>query len=120
MISSDTIGIALYVRNKRPACPAPDQAKRVLLYVHGATYPAHTAFDLPLGATPVDFAYRVHTGVGHRTRGALVNGQIVPLDHKLATGDRVEILTHKKEQPSRDWLSPQSGFLASPRNRARG
>ena len=75
--------------------------------------PGGDVFDLPLGATPVDFAYRVHTGVGHRTRGALVNGQIVPLDHKLATGDRVEILTHKKEQPSRDWLNPQLGYVVT-------
>ncbi|MBK9757434.1 MAG: bifunctional (p)ppGpp synthetase/guanosine-3',5'-bis(diphosphate) 3'-pyrophosphohydrolase [Nannocystis sp.] len=75
--------------------------------------PGGDVFDLPLGATPVDFAYRVHTNVGHRCRGALVNGQIVPLDHKLATGDRVEILTHKKEQPSRDWLSPQLGYVVT-------
>lgn len=75
--------------------------------------PGGDVFDLPLGATPVDFAYRVHTGVGHRTRGALVNGTIVPLDHKLATGDRVEILTHKKEQPSRDWLNPQLGYVVT-------
>jgi GTP pyrophosphokinase len=67
--------------------------------------------DLPVGATPVDFAYRVHTDVGHRCRGALVNGQIVPLDHKLLTGDRVEILTHKNPQPSRDWMSPQLGYV---------
>jgi len=75
--------------------------------------PGGDVIDLPLGATPVDFAYRVHTNVGHRCRGALVNGQIVPLDHKLATGDRVEILTHKTQQPSRDWMNPQLGYVAS-------
>lgn len=75
--------------------------------------PGGDVLDLPLGATPVDFAYRIHTNVGHRTRGALVNGQIVPLDHKLATGDRVEILTHKNPQPSRDWLSPQAGYVVT-------
>jgi GTP pyrophosphokinase len=75
--------------------------------------PGGDVLDLPQGATPVDFAYRVHTSVGHRTRGALVNGTIVPLDHKLATGDRVEILTHKNPQPSRDWLSPQLGYVVS-------
>ena len=75
--------------------------------------PGGDVVDLALGATPVDFAYRIHTNVGHRTRGALVNGQIVPLDHKLATGDRVEILTHKNQQPSRDWLNPQSGYVVT-------
>ncbi len=79
--------------------------------------PAGAVMDMPQGATPVDFAYRVHTDIGHRCRGALVNGQIVPLDHKLATGDRVEILTHKTPQPSRDWLSPQLGYVASSRTR---
>jgi RelA/SpoT family (p)ppGpp synthetase len=67
--------------------------------------------DLPLGATSLDFAYRVHTMVGHRCRGARVNGHIQPLDHQLATGDRVEILTHKEPQPSRDWMNPSFGFL---------
>ncbi|MCB9568192.1 MAG: bifunctional (p)ppGpp synthetase/guanosine-3',5'-bis(diphosphate) 3'-pyrophosphohydrolase [Myxococcales bacterium] len=75
--------------------------------------PQGDVIDLPVGATPVDFAYRVHTSVGHRCRGALVNGSIVPLEHKLQTGDRVEILTHRKPQPSRDWLSPQSGYVQS-------
>ncbi|HGG57799.1 MAG TPA: bifunctional (p)ppGpp synthetase/guanosine-3',5'-bis(diphosphate) 3'-pyrophosphohydrolase, partial [Nannocystis exedens] len=79
--------------------------------------PNGDVIDLPVGATPVDFAYRVHTAVGHRCRGALVNGSIVPLDHKLHTGDRIEILTHKTEQPSRDWLSPQSGYVKSPSTR---
>ncbi len=76
--------------------------------------PGGDVIDLPLGATPVDFAYRVHTNVGHRCRGAMVNGQIVPLDHKLATGDRVEILTQKAQQPSRDWLNPQLGYVVTP------
>jgi GTP pyrophosphokinase len=67
--------------------------------------------DLPLGSTPLDFAYRVHTMVGHRCRGARVNGHIQPLDHQLATGDRVEILTHKEGHPSRDWMNPSFGFL---------
>src|SRR5690606_3985371 len=58
-----------------------------------------------------DFAYRIHTDVGHRARGARVNGVMVPLNHTLATGDRVEILKKKKPEPSRDWLSPHLGYL---------
>ncbi|HQK19558.1 MAG TPA: RelA/SpoT family protein, partial [Polyangiaceae bacterium] len=73
--------------------------------------PAGDIVDLPQGATPLDFAYRIHTMVGHRFRGARVNDQIVPLDYQLKTGDRVEILTHKKPNPSRDWLNPASGTL---------
>jgi len=69
---------------------------------------------MPAGATPLDFAYRVHTMVGHRTRGALVNGQMVPLTHELKTGDRVEILTKKQPEPSRDWLSPHIGYVKTP------
>ncbi|MSP25257.1 MAG: bifunctional (p)ppGpp synthetase/guanosine-3',5'-bis(diphosphate) 3'-pyrophosphohydrolase [Myxococcales bacterium] len=67
--------------------------------------------DLPVGATPLDFAYRIHTSVGNRCRGARVSGHIQPLDYQLKTGDRVEILTQKQEQPSRDWMNPSFGFL---------
>ena len=66
--------------------------------------PKGDVFGLPLGATPVDFAYRVHTEVGHRVVGARVNGRIVPLDFKLRNGDIIEILTGKKDNPSLDWL----------------
>ncbi|MGN6514175.1 MAG: RelA/SpoT family protein [Lysobacteraceae bacterium] len=79
--------------------------------------PRGEVVDLPLGATPLDFAYHVHTEVGHRCRGAKVNGRIVPLDHHLASGDRVEILTAKTGEPKRDWLVVSNGFLASPRSR---
>jgi GTP pyrophosphokinase len=75
--------------------------------------------DLPKGATPVDFAYTLHTGLGHRTRGAKVDGNIVPLKYQLQNGQRVEILTVKQGAPSRDWLSPQLGYLKSARNRAK-
>ena len=73
--------------------------------------------DVPVGGTPLDFAYQVHTDLGHRTRGAKVNGRMVPLDYRLKNSETVEIITAKTSQPSRDWLSAQSGFLASPRHR---
>jgi GTP pyrophosphokinase len=75
--------------------------------------------DVPVGGTPLDFAYQIHTDLGHRTRGAKVNGRMVPLDHGLKNSDVVEIISGKSPQPTRDWLVPQSGFLASPRHRAK-
>ncbi|MHB0925639.1 MAG: RelA/SpoT family protein [Gallionellaceae bacterium] len=81
--------------------------------------PQGKVMDLPKGATPVDFAYTLHTDLGHRTRGAKVDGSIVPLKYKLQNGQRVEILTAKLGAPSRDWLSPQLGFLKSARARAK-
>ena len=81
--------------------------------------PKGQVVDLPPGATPLDFAYHVHTDLGHRCRGARVNGRIVPLTRALANGEVVEILTHKAAAPSRDWLSETSGFLLSPRARAK-
>jgi GTP pyrophosphokinase len=81
--------------------------------------PQGKVLDLPKGATPVDFAYVVHTDLGHRTRGAKIDGSIVPLNTKLQTGQRVEILTTKQGGPSRDWLSPRLGFLQSARARAK-
>ena len=73
--------------------------------------------DVPVGGTPLDFAYQVHTDLGHRTRGAKVNGRMVALNYQLKNSETVEIITAKTGHPSRDWLSPQSGFLASPRHR---
>lgn len=81
--------------------------------------PQGKVIDLPRGATPVDFAYVVHTDLGHRTRGAKIDGSIVPLNTKLQNGQRIEILTTKQGGPSRDWLSPRLGFLQSPRARAK-
>ncbi|MDC6625685.1 TGS domain-containing protein, partial [Leclercia adecarboxylata] len=82
-----------------------------------ALSPKDEVMDLPQGATPLDFAYHVHTMVGHRCRGAKVNGRIVPLTYRLRSGDRVEILTGKEADPRRDWLLASSGFLASNRSR---
>ena len=73
--------------------------------------------ELPQGATPLDFAYTIHTSLGHRCRGAKVDGAMVPLNTPLANGQTVEITTIKEGAPSRDWLNPELGFLAS--NRAR-
>jgi GTP pyrophosphokinase len=84
-----------------------------------ALSPRGEVVDLPRGATPLDFAYNVHTSLGHRCRGARVNGRMVQLDHKLANGDSVEIITAKQPNPSRDWLVPSLGYLASARNRAK-
>ena len=81
--------------------------------------PQGKVIELPKGATPVDFAYMLHTDLGHRTRGAKVDGSIVPLNYKLQNGQRVEILTAKQGGPSRDWLSPRLGFLQSARARAK-
>ncbi|WP_439134150.1 GTP diphosphokinase [Pseudomaricurvus sp.] len=75
--------------------------------------------DFPQGSTPLDFAYRVHTEIGHRCRGAKVNGRIVPLNYALKTADEVEILTGKHESPSRDWMSPALGYLKTGRARAK-
>ncbi|WP_458526343.1 GTP diphosphokinase [Onishia taeanensis] len=75
--------------------------------------------DLPRVATPIDFAYRVHTEIGHRCRGAKVNGRIVPLTYALKTGQQVEILTATKGGPSRDWLNPSVGFVRTSRARAK-
>jgi GTP pyrophosphokinase len=75
--------------------------------------------DLPVGATPLDFAYQVHTDVGHRCRGAKVNGAMVQLTHSLKSGDQVEILTTRSAAPSRDWLNPNLGYLRTSRARAK-
>jgi len=75
--------------------------------------------DLAAGATPLDFAYLIHTEVGHRCRGARVNGRIVPLTYQLKNGDRVEILTAREPRPSRDWLVPRLGYIGTARARAK-
>ncbi len=81
--------------------------------------PKGNIVDLPQGATPLDFAYDIHTEVGHRCRGAKVNGHIVPLTYALKTGEQVEVLTVKEGGPSRDWVSPHLGYLHTSKARSR-
>ena len=81
--------------------------------------PQGKVIDLPRGATPVDFAYAVHTGLGHRCRGAKVDGQMVPLNFRLANGQQVEIVAAKQGGPSRDWLNAELGYVHGNRARAK-
>jgi GTP pyrophosphokinase len=81
--------------------------------------PQAKVVELPVGATPIDFAYHVHTELGHRCRGAKVDGAMVPLNTPLKTGQTVEIIAAKSGGPSRDWLNPELGYLASARSRAK-
>jgi GTP pyrophosphokinase len=81
--------------------------------------PQGDIIDLPTGSTPIDFAYHVHTEIGHRCRGAKVNGKLISLDHILKTGDQVEILTAKRGGPSRDWLNPNLGLVNTQRARSK-
>ncbi|MGB5352062.1 MAG: bifunctional (p)ppGpp synthetase/guanosine-3',5'-bis(diphosphate) 3'-pyrophosphohydrolase [Woeseia sp.] len=82
-----------------------------------AVSPKGDVVEMVAGATPLDFAYHVHTQVGHRCRGAKINGRIVQLTYKIKNGDQVEIITGSAPQPSRDWVNPQLGYLASSRSR---
>src|SRR5438128_687471 len=95
-----------------------EQSKRAVLddtlYV---LTPQGRVIDLPQGATPVDFAYALHTDIGHRCRGAKVNGAIAPLDYRLKNAESVEIITAKAGGPSRDWLNPALGLIKSSRAR---
>ena len=81
--------------------------------------PEGRVIDLPMGATPLDFAYAVHSEVGHRCRGAKVNGHIVQLTYELQNGQQVEILTSKESAPRRDWMIPHLGFVKTSRARNR-
>lgn len=95
--------------------PAPDLFEDQI-YVFT---PMGDIIDLPKGSTPLDFAYHVHSEVGHRCRGAKVNGHMVPLTYPLQTGARIEILTAKQAHPSRDWLNVHAGYLKTARARAK-
>ncbi|MDX1266949.1 MAG: ACT domain-containing protein, partial [Oceanisphaera sp.] len=81
--------------------------------------PKGEVVDLPLGATPLDFAYYVHSQIGHRCIGAKIDGRIVPFTYQLQTGDQVEIITQKQANPNRDWMNPHQGFLRTSRARSK-
>jgi RelA/SpoT family (p)ppGpp synthetase len=81
--------------------------------------PKGDVIDLPTGSTPIDFAYHIHTEVGHRCRGAKVNGKLVSLDYQLQNGDQVSILSAKRGGPSRDWLNPALGYVKTGRARSK-
>lgn len=81
--------------------------------------PEGDVIDLPKGATGLDFAYHIHTQLGHRCKGIKVNGNIAPLTYHLQTGERIEVLTGKEASPSRDWLSPHTGYLTTSKARAK-
>ncbi len=81
--------------------------------------PRGDIIDLPVGSTPIDFAYHVHTEIGHRCRGAKINGKLVTLDYRLKTGDQVQILTAKQGGPSRDWLNTSLGLVKTQRARSK-
>ena len=105
----------------------PDEEPDVLESLRGQIFADHIyaltpkgeVIELPRGATPLDFAYQVHSNLGHRCRGAKVNGRIVPLTYQLGNGEVVEIIAGKHPAPSRDWLAPELGFLASTRSRTK-
>lgn len=81
--------------------------------------PKGDVVDLPLGATAIDFAYHIHTELGHRCRGAKVNGKMVSLDYKLSSGDKIEIIKASKGGPSRDWMNESLGYTGDPRSRSK-
>jgi RelA/SpoT family (p)ppGpp synthetase len=81
--------------------------------------PKGDVIDLPAGSTPIDLAYRIHTEIGHRCRGAKIKGKLVTLDYQLQNGDQVEIVTAKRGGPSRDWLNPHLDFVRTARARTK-
>lgn len=81
--------------------------------------PAGDVIELPDGSTPIDFAYQIHTEIGHRCRGARVNGRMTSLDYRLQSGDKVEIITAKRGGPNRDWMNPSLGYTGNARTRGK-
>lgn len=93
---------------------AENQASHIYVFT-----PKDDVIELPAGSTPIDFAYQVHTSVGHRCAGARVNGKMVSLDYKLQSGDKVEIITNKYPSPRRDWMNASLGYTGSARTRSK-
>ncbi len=89
-------------------------AERIYVYT-----PHGDVIELPVGSTPIDFAYQIHTEVGHRCRGARINGKMASLEYNLKSGDKVEIITGKRSGPSRDWMNPSLGYTGSARSRSK-
>ncbi|HEY89838.1 MAG TPA: bifunctional (p)ppGpp synthetase/guanosine-3',5'-bis(diphosphate) 3'-pyrophosphohydrolase, partial [Thermoflexia bacterium] len=112
-LAADEVAQTNRLRGEEAETPAPVSLPQVVYVVT----PLGNLFEFPYGATPIDFAYRVHTKVGHTCRGAKVNGIWAPLDYVLQMGDEVEIITGRKGGPSRDWLNEKLGFVGSPRTR---
>jgi len=81
--------------------------------------PKGDVVDLPAGSTPLDFAYHIHSDVGHRCIGAKISGRIVPFTYQLQMGDQIEIITQKQPNPSRDWLNPNLGYVTTSRGRSK-
>ena len=114
-VSAEPAAEAAPAKKPAPARPLKAQEDE---HIYVLT-PQARVIELPVGATPVDFAYYLHTDLGHRCRGARVDGHMVPLSTRLSTGQTVEIVAAKSGGPSRDWLNIQLGFLASPRSRSK-
>jgi len=81
--------------------------------------PKGDVVDLPAGSTPLDFAYHIHSDIGHRCIGAKIGGRIVPFTYQLQMGDQVEVITQKQPNPSRDWLNPNLGYITTSRGRSK-
>ncbi|WP_315709507.1 GTP diphosphokinase [Brenneria uluponensis] len=81
--------------------------------------PKGDVMDLPIGSTPLDFAYHIHSDIGHRCIGAKVGGRIVPFTYQLQMGDQIEVITQKQPNPSRDWLNPNLGYVTTSRGRSK-
>ncbi|KAB8305252.1 GTP diphosphokinase [Erwinia endophytica] len=81
--------------------------------------PKGDVVDLPAGSTPLDFAYHIHSDIGHRCIGAKIGGRIVPFTYQLQMGDQIEVITQKQPNPSRDWLNPNLGYVTTSRGRSK-